>query len=670
MPRPSFQAILRSFVVLFALTMVTLALRGYVAYRVDHVTQVPMLMRWIDPSLYSEDWFLAKTVGHYPVRKVFLTIELLLYKVIPNVPLVLFTQYLLYIAAAVGALQAIARRQGQGTLFVLIWLALIATSNEFANLSKTQMIEEQTVPRMYSYVGVLWAIPLLMGGHSLAAGLLMGLTGLVQAAPPMQMMPLFVIWMLLRNGPLQGLKHSALMLVGFGLTFWPNFLILGDVVKGENHFTPEQVIHFSAFLRHPHHMLPLEFTTRDYLASAVLLGMLLVWHRSGKIDPKHRPLLTLLLVIVGFLLVAPIFIHAIPIAAWVEFQPYRTYATFRIIFYFFMTIHLLSLLRSSDPPEVLRAGLLLLAFWKSPEEPQILGTFLGIELLMMLLKGRLRPETYGRCQLVIPSLAILVWGPEGTTRMLLMQAAWWTLLLRQPLYARVDQLVRRVAAWPGLPNAAAGAGLAFLLALLLLPFKASADNPAEWSKLRLMHQAFTNRYQVYPYPEHSLEFAAVWAKEHTPEHALFIIPADRAKESFQVWSERSTVFNVKTFPYLKSEWPQWIDRYQKMTGVLDPKDFDDVEIVMDDKGTARIDGWFASMDGATLVAVMRYFGADYVVSPAEHLLTADDMVEVVAGPFYNLEDLIDEKYRYPLYIFKIADTPAARSIVPPPPAQF
>ena len=90
-----------------------------------------------------------------------------------------------------------------------------------------------------------------------------------------------------------------------------------------------------------------------------------------------------------------------------------------------------------------------------------------------------------------------------------------------------------------------------------------------------------------------------------------------------------------------------------MSGVLDPNDTEDVEIVMNDRATSKIDGWFGSLDAATLVKIMQLYNAQYVVSSADHLLRADEL-EVAAGPFYNLRELRGEKLRYPLYILKIA----------------
>lgn len=88
-----FQSFARGAAILIVLAMLTLVVRRYMAYRVDHVTQVPMLLIRLDPTLFPGDWFLHSQ-GQYPMRKVFLAIEMLLHRLLPSVPLILFTQYM------------------------------------------------------------------------------------------------------------------------------------------------------------------------------------------------------------------------------------------------------------------------------------------------------------------------------------------------------------------------------------------------------------------------------------------------------------------------------------------------------------------------------------------------------------------------------------------------
>ncbi len=612
-----------------------------------------MFLRLVDPALYPRDWFLHSQ-GHYPVRKVFLWLELGLFKILPNLPLMLFLQFMVYLAAVAAALRAIVSRSGETSAVWFIWALLISTTNDFADLGTAHMIDSETIPRMYSYAGVLWAIPLLLAGgwRTIAAGALMGSTGLVQAAPPLQMLPIFIPWLFLIRGWRRGLQETILLTLGFFATFWPNSVILRDVVAGVHHFTKDQIILYMAHLRHPHHMLPALFSSTDYVASIPLFFILWGWVRGKTIEPRHRSLFILMMCILVFLLIAPIFIYAYPIAGWIEFQPFRLYPTFRIVFFFFLAVHLARLLRSPERLEVLRVAILLLAAYKSDDRWLPFFAILVTESLLIFLRTLVSPAAYRRWLFFLPIVAISAWAPFGGTRYAVLLVLWILLGLSPQFYARFQDGFRRLAAWPRLPVASATLGLLFLILLLAFPFRAWRVDPGTWSPLTQLHQRLTMNYQVYPYPLYALEFAGVWAHDHTPADAMFVIPPDRASESFQVWSERSAVFNVKTFPYLKSEWQEWLDRYVTVLGILDPaKHPGDVEIVLNDRGGKNADASYLALDAATLVQIMNRYNADYLITLADHQFSTRYLRQV--GPtFFDLQDIKNKRLRSALRIYQ------------------
>ena len=572
--------------------------------------------------------------------------------------------------ATAGAIWAIARRQGQGGALAAIWVFLLASANEFANLGRTQMIEGQMVPRMVAMAGVLWAIPLLLRRwrwSAVAAGAIMGFTGLVQGAPSLQMMPIIIVWLTLWLGPRRGLVQAGMLLAGFAAAYWPQWLLVGDVVAEMHAFSDDQVIAYAARLRHPHHMLPLAFAPRDYLSTGILLLLLLGWARDGAIARRHRPMLKLLASILLFLLGSVLFIYGIPIAQWIEFQPFRVFASFRILLYFFMALHLLSLLRSKEPLDAMRGVLLLFTFYKGEGRSEVLNVLLAAEAAILFLRPHLQAGMVRWVLGLLPALCLLMWLPYGPKRTLALIGL-WALMAALP---GVVNAGRAAAAWLGgrgwFPFAGAGAGLVLLTAMLILPFEGWEKPIGKWTRGTRLHYQFTQRFQVYPYPSFSLEHAANWANYNTPLDALFIIPPGLASESFHIWSGRSVVFNVKLYPFLKAEWPEWLNRYRIMAGVLDPVRKEDLEVVLEDPGAESIKRWYLELSGRSLARIARHFKAQYVVSPAEELLRADELIKV-AGPFHNLGDSIENRRGEPMYVFEVRADVDAAPIAPLNPA--
>jgi len=61
----------RAAALLLAAALGVLFLKGYSAFRSDHMTQVPMLMRLVEPDLFARDWFFGGR-ANYAERQVFL----------------------------------------------------------------------------------------------------------------------------------------------------------------------------------------------------------------------------------------------------------------------------------------------------------------------------------------------------------------------------------------------------------------------------------------------------------------------------------------------------------------------------------------------------------------------------------------------------------------------
>ncbi len=636
------------------MTSILLWLVTYDVYNVDHLTQVPMLMKKLSPNLFPTDWFFQGN-GQYMVRKNYMDLQLLLLRFIPQINLILFLQYVCLRALTVVALWWTCRRLNRTLWHAAAWIFILGTMNEYAPFASATLFDRLMVPRIYAYTACLLAVPMILRGWYAAAGLIMGLAGLLQAAPSFQFLPVAIIWIISMLGWRKGGMKSLAVVLAFFAGYWPQ-IALGKQLLDSSIYPPAQSIHWLAFIRHPHHMLPLHFDPQEYYE--LFAPLLLVWvrMRKGMINDSSRQMLRLVAATIAFLLVSVVFIYAIPLSGWIAFQPMRMGTMLRFYLFFFLMEHWIWLARTRPPYAILRAVLLFIAIAVTPWHTPPVFTAMVLESIFLVLEPKLSPALYRKVIAISLWLSMLVYLVADELRAVVMLVLCTAFLLPRL------QLERRALGWmqwrPSRPlvySTLIILNACFWGCLLLWKFDAPLDqSPRKYTAWQRAKYEFCRKYTVYPFPQAALELAGVWAKEHTPQDALFMIPPGRDKESFQIWSHRSIVFNVKMFPFTQGEWPQWIERYYAMGGVSDPqRQAADAQLLYDSPGGEFVDDMYAVLSADQLINIAHRYHAGYVVSSCE-ALTHSPKLKIAAGPFYSLRDRRNKRGpRHPLWIFSV-----------------
>lgn len=639
---------------LISLTTLLLLLIGYRAYRTDHMTQIPMFLKQLDPTLYTRDWFFEGS-GQFCVRKVFISFELGLYNILGRrIEWMLFLQFGFCLLGSVIALWATCRVLKKGYWLPLAWIFVLGCLNSYAGLAGTRLFDDITIPRIYPYMACLLSVPLILTQRYVAAGLLLGGTGLFQGAPSLQFLPVAIIWIFSLRGMRGGWKSALMLATAFLLCYWPQFIMARDLLKTKL-YSPAEVIHWLAYVRHPHHMLPLHFRPDAYVEMLVLLGFVWSRLRLRKIDAQSERILNLSGVLLAYLLVAVVFICVIPIADWIIFQPMRIVSTFRIFVLFFVAEHLLELLQHRRRFHLLRAAFLIIALINAKKHPEPFTILLLCETLYSWIEANGRTATYETITKWLLLISQAAWLPMGITRTGFLVLFWAALALP------VDPIhywLRRLAWRPSRARIATALVLPQILFYGLLtssPFQGWESNPGKWSWLQKAHYRFALAYQFHPFPDGALERAALWTRDHTPNNALFLIPPSTGEESFHIWSHRSVVFNAKMFPYLQDEWPNWIARYYAMGGAPAPslKAPHTYDWLKDSPGTAKLAKSFSSLPERQIVAIARSYQAEFVLSPSDAPWHSDS-IRPIAGPFYSTEEQLKTNPTEPgLWVFEV-----------------
>lgn len=635
---------------LLSLSTLLLYLIGYRAYQSDHLTQVPMFLKQLNPELFPRDWFFEGT-GQLVVRKLYIGFEVLLFQVLGSIELVLFSQYIACLFLSVTGLWWACRELKKEIWLVAAWVVIFGYFNDYASLSVTMMFDDMMIPRVYPYTACLLAIPMILRRWNFIPGLILGISGLMQGAPSLQFLPILILWIPMLRGR-EGWKGMLILPLAFLLGYWPQALMARELVAS-GLYSSSEFIHWLAYVRHPHHMLPLYFGWEEYLHTLALI--LLVWTRLRlrKIDGQSRKMLHLFSLMLAALLASAFFIEVIPVAKWIAFQPMRMVATFRIIALFFFAEHLWELIKGRHKPlYALRALLLLLAIGNTPHYPMVMAGFIVLDLIYSISEAKLPLAHHLRLVRIVSFLSLGMWLPTGAARAIGFPVLWALFAFPHP---RTLALTSRMHVSPRLAMTVPAVLMTIFYGILLLwPFKDWQKDPRQWSALENWHYDLALRWTVYPFPDEALEMAGLWALKNTDLDSLFIIPPARDNESFHIWSQRSAVFNVKMFPYMQDQWPLWIERYYALGGVMDPqKDKEGADILYHDESGDLIGIMYSVLSDTEMLAIAHRYEADYIVSPCDALRYSDTL-QTVAGPFYSIKDQLRSRPREAaLWIFRV-----------------
>jgi len=535
-------------------SLASLTLIGYRFGDSNHGITVPILKRFIDRSLYSND-FLVATGDRFPT-----VFYRGLAALLPSTDWVPFAYFLLYVIS-IALTYAAVYRMG-------VWAA--------------------SGDRRVGALAVLLAMPVRTGlagealyrvafSHShLASGLdLMALALFLEGR---RVAPLLILSLGVYNHAL----YSLYLLVPFTLMlFWeaksvprrttwtrlaiawlPVLPFLATAMAQGKPMTPEWLD--LLILRSSHHSFPGFFG--DALPDAVvwlLLGLAAAT-RSGPARLKGLSVFlfaTALLFVVGTILT-----EFIPVKAFLQFQPHRIWRFLSVILLAFMASDIARLWRGSPLLRLISVFYFLAVFATGLEQ-------LGPLVLIAVIAADTPPLPTWLRLLTAACLVTLEW-PER-------EVAWTDYLV---------EFVRRIQN-PAV-FAILGVGLVVALAtreqdrrkaraLSLLAFLVTAGplvaQNYSWQRLR--------------FEQGSFRAAQNWARTETPKTAIFLTPPQEA--GFRVFSERAIV----------GEWKDGTQQY-----------FDDdfarewgrrMEIVMAKD--------FAKYSDSEIVALARQFGADYIV---------------------------------------------------------
>jgi hypothetical protein len=536
--------------------LVTLAGIDLVGYRFGDSNQgitVPILKRFMDPSLYRWDVMVA-TGERFPT-----VFYATLAAVLPgkeSIPAAFFALYVISIAAALAGLYRIGRWCGGPEAGLVALLIGIPVRNGIANesLYRIQFSHSHLASAL-----VIWAMALFLEGRRLLPLLMLSLGAYnhalysIYVLVPCVLVLLFEAREVGRRRTLQRLAAAILPLLPF----------LGWTLAHRSPMTPAWLELLR--LRSSHHSFPSFFG--DNLAAGAFL-MALGTLTLSRLPREKRAIVALFFAGFALLFVfGTVFTEFIPTKAVLQFQPHRCWRFLMLILYGLSAAGVVAGGRAGGPARV--AAVVTALILVNPQ----LEPLLPVAVLAQAAVGRPTPEAWARLTAVGVLVALAGWDAphlalsgeeyplaELTAPTVLGAAALAVLVL---VGRELSPSQRR---WAAL---AAAAGTVFWL------------GPRAYDQKRA-------KWETGPWRE-----VQDWVRLNTPKDAILVTPPQEA--GFRVFSERTVV----------GEWKDGTQQY------FDENFASEWAARMDALGPAN----YVKLSDDELTQIARRFRASFVVVP-------------------------------------------------------
>ncbi|MEL6128836.1 MAG: DUF6798 domain-containing protein [Cyanobacteria bacterium J06633_23] len=560
-----------------------MALSGLVAYgynfsKENVFNQLPAVMALLDPTLYSQDFYVQEMLRFTP-RSYYYYLLALPAKLGLSLPLVCFLYFAIAFTGFSLGLYAMGRALGNSTLTAAV-LAFLGLAVVDGTVGFTDLFRRTPNPSVFAIAIATWGIYFCLRQQWTRGYGLFGITCLLQfligLLPGLLFTPALFIHSLKR--PRQFAWAWGALMVLAGMVYAPMLLsgsTSSDLLSGE------QFIWLYGYVRHPHHIIFSAFSTNSWwrFGHFTLAGLLCLYG-SQQLKPVHKMTLASAMVTgCGLLVLGYGFVEIYPIATVAKLQFARTTP-----FILLMALTAIAVYASEHYHRGHRAlGLILIA-------TPVIDNLGGLITLVVVALTLIKPGTDAFWQRVNQKSWALPWLAYGLFLAVLTITYSYHLalflsfaypFLREEFPAQARRL--RLAAC----GVTAICGLFVALHL---------GGVVSHRSLGLVHRAI----KFAPLVDHPLKQLAVNARDATSIDALVLVPpSDRM---FRFYSQRSAVVSFKAFPFTDAGIVTWQERMEAMLGEL-PAEIEE-----------KLDGLFMQRTGAELGAIAANYNATHILT--------------------------------------------------------
>lgn len=632
------------YLALFALAAVFFRQHTIVSLASNQVSQMPLVMRNLDPGFLINDWYVNE-MSELNGRSFFVGLVASTARIL-GLEGAYFTLYLLGVLLSAGVIYyATARvfKAGETAGLIAALLVMSWQLHDFGTV--LQVVNNNLIPAHLAKPLSLLAIVMAMQGRGAACGIIAGLTSLLQpllgvACGIMALGALLVVATITIEAkwrPVIKIRRPLLMSVAIGFLCLLPFAVFWARLSSSA-LDLESYIHVVATIRNPHHYLPSTWGPTQYLLTALFLCATAVLFAALRRSPFPEPSNTgaeptlatspgneilahqtyLLVFSAGLILLCVfgyLFVEVWPIRAFVTLQAFRylyIFLWFAMIFAAIAAVHVrregsfakccvfcLLLLGTNGTlqPVIFLLGAGAYHQWtRHPERRMLAGemTLAAAAGFLILTSFRdYHPNMAGiLLSLIVTALAI------------------FTMTFRQTWF--------RLALLAGLAGSMA----------LVMTFAGH--------RLSTAATEVSERFNLYSYPtfdavaadidHHNKIMAglletAAFAKRQLPKDAIFLTPPNFG--AFRIFAERAIVVDFKSWTF--SDPADWLERIENTYGALQgPGGFPMM---------GRLDERYKDIDDRKIAGIAEQYGTRYAVL---YLTTETNYPSVFEGQRYKV----------------------------------
>jgi hypothetical protein len=579
-------------VYLFAITSALIAY-GYIFPSENNLVEVPSILSLLNPKIYQNDFYVQEQLQlgprYYYQYLIFYTSKLGL-----SLPLTYFLYYAVSFASFITGLFAITRRFTKSTLAagVLSFLSLAAVNG---TIGSVDLFRTEPIPAIFAMGLTIWGLYFSFCKQWKLGYLFFGLACLLQflvgALPGIMIAPL-VIW--------DATNQKKL---------WPAilpFLILGLLASlvyvpmtiGNRLDTPAlsdtEFIYLYGYIRHPHHIIPSSWSVniwRNFILF-MLAGILLI--QSSRLLNRENKVTLMVLIGTSLtaLFIGYLFVEVYPVAFVAKLQLARTtpFAQLAVL------IALSTLIYEQYKKGNLILSLLLLVvptFKDSALMLFILAVLCSTHRFRSIATIKLITWIFLASALILIELPLLPLAPALQNGILIseIRKEFWKLVL---LFSLMSPFI-----WEQLPTSwLKKAVIPYLFALVSSLFLLLGIIGFLPQKLL---NSFQGNIKLLTTRNGDLEQLALRFRQLSHEEALVLVPP--SNYSFRFYSQRSVVFDFKSFPFSDRGIEEWKTRMNVVLGSN-----------VTSANVANVDSWYRDRSASDLENVARQFHASYILT--------------------------------------------------------
>ena len=275
------------------LTQLAMALSGFVAYgynfsKENVFNQMPAVMALVDPTLYSQDFYVQEMLQFTPRSYYYYAIALPV-KLGLSVPMACFIYFLIAFAGFSLGLYAIGRELGQSKLSAAV-LPFLGLAVVDGTVGYTDLFRRTPNPSVYAIAIAVWGIYFCLQQKWSRGYVLFGISCLLQfligVLPGVLFTPALIFYCLSNKQPKQLLGAWGALLVLAGMVYSP--MVLTGTTSSDL-LSSSEFIWLYGYVRHPHHIIMSTFSVKSWWRFVhFLVAGLACLYGSRQLKPHHK----------------------------------------------------------------------------------------------------------------------------------------------------------------------------------------------------------------------------------------------------------------------------------------------------------------------------------------------------------------------------------------------